>query len=345
MDETTPLFNVPTAAPAAAATIVPAGSTHAVPAPQSDHYVEHDGKHKGIAGVARDILGTLGDFLLTRLHMPAMYAPAQQQRKLEAAIQGFDTDPIGAINRVTDVDYTAGAKLRDQFIDNQRMAAQQASTQEARATRMQLAQTAQNDRTRQRVGSMLNSMGNWDETRRQTNYPALRDQMLRYGKANNLDLSSELPETYDPAAIDSFVQGAVPVGTQQRLSETKDHHEVQEDQGDTRNDLTRRGQDITHTDRIRGQDLGHDDRVRGQDLGHDDRVRGQDITHNDRVRGQDITKDVATTHDNTVRRGQDITSRDRRRGQDMRRPPQEGETRVVGGKTYVWRNGKAVIQN
>jgi hypothetical protein len=47
-------------------------------------------------------------------------------------------------------------------------------------------------------------------------------------------------------------------------------------------DVTARGQDLSHGDRVRGQDLTHGDRVRGQDLSHGDRVRGQNLGHTDR---------------------------------------------------------------
>lgn len=111
----TPLFNVPTGA-----------------ARVPEKYVEQDGKHKGVAGVARDVLGTLGDFLLTRLGMPAMYAPAQRNRKLGIAQQDFDSDPLGSIEQVTSLDPLQGAKMREQYTDNQRVAAQNATTNQLR---------------------------------------------------------------------------------------------------------------------------------------------------------------------------------------------------------------------
>lgn len=81
-----------------------------------DKYVERDAKHTGLGGVARDILGTLGDFLLTRLRMPAMYGPAQANRRLSSALQGYEQDPESAINRVTSINPTYGMQLRDNHI-------------------------------------------------------------------------------------------------------------------------------------------------------------------------------------------------------------------------------------
>lgn len=318
----TPLFGVPIAPQNAApvnspsGTVIPAGSATPTPAPRETEYVERDGKHRGVAGVARDILGFLGDFLLTRLRMPAMYGPAQQQRKLEAAMEGFDQDPLSAIARVTDVDYAAGSRLRDQFIDNQRQAATQASTAEAREARIQIANTAAADRTRSRVGAMLGTMGTWDDTRRQTNYPQMRQQALNYAKANGLDLSTELPETFDSVALDAFIDGAVPVGTQRAQRLTAERNEILADQGQQRIDETVTGrQERTVTTR------------RGQDIRSSDTRRGQDIRSGDTRRGQDIRRD---------------TPRGGRRAPPS--VPQEGERRTIGGRTFVWRNGRAVAE-
>jgi hypothetical protein len=336
-DSLTSLFGVPLGLAGAAATgpqadnsdYIPAGSTHAVPSPGETHYVEHSSKHKGVAGVARDILGTLGDFLLTRLHMPAMYGPAQQQRKLEAAIQGFDQDPIGAIDRVTDVDYVAGTKLRDQFIDNQRMAAQQASTQEAREARLALAKQAADERTRGRAGAMLGTMANWAEDKRPSSYSALRDQVLRYGKVNGLDLSNELPETYDPVALDSFIDTSVPVGTQraQRLSEANN----------VRNNETSRENNIRSTDTSR------DNNVRTTNTSRENNVRTNQTSEGNNARTNTTRAEVSSA--NRGERAREANQHDKtlRRGQDLRpHQPVEGERRTIGGKTYVWHNGKAV---
>lgn len=315
------------AAPAAS----PAGSSP-IPAPMQSAgppqtYHEQNGKHTGIAGVARDILGTLGDFLLTRLHMPAMYGPAQHDRKLEAAMQNIDSDPVGSIQQVTSIEPAVGIKLRDQYIDNMRQQAGREATKEARDARVAQAQALQDDRTRGRVGAMLGTMSNWDDAKRNQNYGAMRQQALQYAKANGLDLDKELPTGYDSVALDSFIDGSVPVGTQRAQRLTKERIDNQDEQAGARITATERGQDLTHEDRQasnattrRGQDIGSADRAAGRGV----TIRGQDIGHADRVRGQDIRSDTT------------------RRGQDMRaHPPQEGERRVINGKTWIWKNGRA----
>ena len=247
----TPLFGVPVAPVQPTA----APATPVAPAAPPQKYQEQDGKHKGVAGVARDILGTLGDFLLTRLHLPAMYAPAQRDRKLAAAQQNIDTDPIGAIQQVSSIDPVFGAKLRDQYIDNQRLAAANASTAEARTARLAQAQEAQNMRTRGYAASMLSSMANWDDAKRQQFYPQMLSQVLAAANKQGLDLSSELPEQFDSIALDAFIDGAVPVGTQRAQRLTKERIDNQDEQAGARVGATIRGQDIRSADTRRGQDI------------------------------------------------------------------------------------------
>lgn len=266
--QTTPLFGVPVAPQAAPAPV-------AAPAAAPQKYEEKDGKHRGVAGVARDILGTLGDFLLTRLHMPAMYAPAQKERKLAAAQEGYDTDPLGAINRATSVDPVFGAKLRDQYIDNQRLQAGQESTAEARNARLALAQEAQNQRTRGYAASMLGSMTTWDDKKREQFYPQMRQQVLGAAKRQGLDLSGELPETFDPTALDAFIDGAVPVGTQRAQRLTKERIDNQDEQAGARIGTTIRGQDLSHQDRVSGQAVT----MRGQDIRSSDSAANRDAAN------------------------------------------------------------------
>lgn len=266
----TPLFGVPVNQ-----TVVPAGAAKAVPAPQSLKYEEKDGKHKGIAGVGRDILGTLGDFLLTKLGMPAMYGPAQKQRKLNAAFEGFDQDPLGAINRVSGVDQGIGLKLRDQFIDNQRAAASLEATQEARDARLAQAKTAQDDRTRGRVASMFNTMTDWTDDKRTSGYGMLREQALKYAKAQGLDMGAELPEAYDPFAVDSFIDASVPVGTQRQQRLTDERNKIIAEQGDQRIGVAEKRVAVTE----KGQSIRSADTRRGQDIRSRDTRRGQDVTY------------------------------------------------------------------
>lgn len=195
----------------------------------SHHYVEQSGKHKGVAGVARDILGTLGDFLLTRLHMPAMYGPGQQDRKLTAAMQGFNDDPMAAIDRVADVDPDKAIKLRDQWNDNQRLQAQLQSTDELRKSREASLADAMRTKSLGRVAGYMNRIGELAPEKRPAAYAAARN-LWSHSSALTGDpealkqFNEEYPENYDEDMLTSSVGQYVPVATQwnQRLTATRD---------------------------------------------------------------------------------------------------------------------------
>lgn len=80
-----------------------------------------------------------------------------------------------------------------------------------------------------------------------------------------------------------------------------------------RNDVTRRGQNLTYdvgTQRVeatrRGQDIGADTARRGQNMSYSSATRGQDIAASTARRGQDLNYDIGTQRIDTTRRGQDL---------------------------------------
>jgi hypothetical protein len=320
--QTTPLFGVPRNGQPA-----PAGATPVAP----KQYEEQDGKHRGVAGVARDILGTLGDFLLTRLHMPAVYAPAQKARKLAAAQANIDTDPVDSIQQVSSIDPVFGAKLRDQYIDNSRLAASQASTAEARDARLAQAAQLQNEKNRNTSASYLGSLVGVPEADRANNYAAIRQRLLsRYGTSDP-QLTNDLPETYDPVAVDSFIDGAVPVGTQrsQRLQATRDAAT------DADRDSAR-GERIRHNTVTEGQGDARIaiSRDRAASAG---RPRPARATNVQSYTGEDGYKYTQRSDGTTVK----SPTRVRPTGRGGAAPA-EGTRRVVNGHTYEIRGGKPV---
>jgi hypothetical protein len=303
-------------------------------------------RHSGIAGTARDILGGLGDFLLTRLHMKPMYSESKKRHQLNYAAQGMESDDpqeaLRAINEVQKVDFEAGTKLREQYIDNQRLAAAQASTAESRAARIALAQEAQNGKTRGYAASMLGSMASRGEEERKALYPRMREQILLASKRQGLDLGAELPEQYDSVALDAFIDGAVPVGTQraqrltsERQAETGRHNVVTEGQGDRRLVETNR-----HNTRTEGQG---DARI--AQAGQRIAISGKRASGGGRPRADKPLSVVYTGDD-----GHKYVERSDGRVLRSSRPvkaggaakPAEGMRRVINGKTYVWKGGRAV---
>lgn len=342
---TTPLFNVPVSngrenAPAAVDfSSIPDAN---VPEPR------RQGRHDGVQGVARDILGTLGDFLLTRLRLPAMYAPAQRQRRLNEAFEGFEQNPEEAIRRVTEVDFTQGQRLREQNVDNQRLAAAQASTAEAREARLQLQRDAAAQRGHAVVSGLLNTLSGMSEEDRRRNYPMMRDRARAAAAQRGLTLSpQEVPDNYDPIALDAYLNSNVPVGTQRTQLMNSKNREIVNDLAADRLDETVRHNQAGEGDR----DADRDARV-GVATMRDGTTRDiatmRDGTsrRNTDVRAQ-TTRDVTAVRDRTANRGLDVRQRGQEinpRGRTVPRIPREGKTRRVNGRIYVIRNGRPVPQ-
>jgi hypothetical protein len=219
-----------------------------------DHsFEETDPKHTGFTGIARDVLGTLGDFLLTRLHMKPMYAPSQDNRRLNEAMEGYNQDPQAAIDRVSDVDFNTGARLRQQYVTDQLSAAQKASLEQYRNSQEAYKNGLQTMRNRNIAGAMLNTIDPQDPKAAQM-YSAARQRILAaYGSSDD-QLGTLLPENYDPDAIDQFTGGSMQALKQDvlasrdsmndammkfryvRQGDVEDRNEVLRKQGDARID-------------------------------------------------------------------------------------------------------------
>jgi hypothetical protein len=206
-------------------------------------------RHSGAGGVARSILGTLGDFLLTKLHMPALYGDSQKQHELNYAFDGAggnSPDPAAQLNAaraVQQVDFKQGNALYDRIADNQRQAAMLASTTESRDARMAYMQNTIDDKYRNTGKAYLNSiLSEPDDTKAAAMYSQARDNYIRGGLGKNPkgDWAGDLPETFNRDVLNQFVTGAIPVAKQvdQSLREEKqttqaDHFKATEGQAAT----------------------------------------------------------------------------------------------------------------
>lgn len=210
---TSPMFNVPV--PIMEGSLAPSVRT-----PQK--------KGRGVLGVGEDILGTLGDILLTKLGVGPMYGPAKRQKKLNAAFQDFENDPVGAIKRVSEVDFKTGQDLSNTFVDNQRQQAALESTKEARDARLEMAKNAEASRVRGTAASMLNTLTEWSPEKRAKDYPILRDRVRALATKSGTPI--DIPDTYDEnTAIDleALIAGSIPAGTQRSQTLTRKRNEAQ----------------------------------------------------------------------------------------------------------------------
>lgn len=161
----------------------------------------------GIKGDMRSILGILGDSLSVGAGGTAKFTAGNQQRKVQAAMQNFTTDPLGSIQALSEVDPELARKLYDDY-HRQTLAA-------GKDQRDVLKDTAElNDKTltiedkvRANIAAMLRSSAN------ESTLPALRNQAIAYGKKYNVDVS-DLPDKFDKDAIDSWAMRTLPVKEQ-----------------------------------------------------------------------------------------------------------------------------------
>ena len=238
-DNLTPMFGVPMTTPNAP--IMPVQNrTMVQPSGQSHTFKETSGKHRGIAGVARNVLGTLGDFLLKNIGFDPIYAPAQQKRKMNEAWQGHEVDPVAAIDRITSINFKEGTRLANEYADNARQDAANAVTAQDRAAALAKAEAAEAAKARSISLNMLNTVFDKEEIKRPATYDAVKALI----KKQNPGL--ELPDTYDETALKAIVAGEVPVKDQIRI-------ENQDDQAEERIQVTREGQTIRDKRAAAGQ--------------------------------------------------------------------------------------------
>lgn len=255
-----------------------------------------DGKHTGIAGVAHDVLGTLGDFLLNHLGLPAMYAPAQQLRKEQEARQGFDdgSDQLGSINRMARVNAPMAQAMSTQMVDNNRTAAYQQSVEEARQTRLGFAQDKINTGRRSGLGGMLYSISKMPADQQQAAYT---QQLPKLNAAAASMGDDPFSPTYDKNAAAAYVGQYTPLTVQQQIDAANGRNAAT-------NVVTTAGQVSKATTAAAGQAVS---------VGNNERTTNQSNTNNIRTTdtsaaGHAITADTAAQHDTTVRRGQDMKS-------------------------------------
>lgn len=226
------------------------GQINAMPVPAlnpaSHTYEEQDGKHQGIAGIGRDILGTLGDFLLTRLHLPAMYAPAQHQRELDAAWQGHEDDPQAAADRVASVDFNQGQNISKQIQNQQSTDAYRRSAADLRNSRMQAIQDAADTKNRLSAQAYLNTLFKPDGTPIDK-FPEAYSQVKKniaatYG-ARSPSIMSALPDDADPDQISMFVKAGIPVATAKSQDLRQQQIDNNLDLGTDRNEIGQQNAD------------------------------------------------------------------------------------------------------
>lgn len=193
-------------------------------APQSAMPSAGPKKHSGFDNV----LGFLGDFLLSRLHMGTPYHDARENEKLNQARLLDEQDPAGNYANLGNINAPLAVKLRENNTDNLRLQAALTSTAESRDARVAAQKELLRKDVRTRAASYFNGLD--------PKSPKFAEDYARgrklWGESatvkNDPELSQSLnemfPEEYDPNMVHASISSTVPVAKQWDQAITKDRN-------------------------------------------------------------------------------------------------------------------------
>lgn len=195
---------------------------------QAQSALEAAPEHKGMFGVKgtlRDILGTLGDAFLVQSGNKAVYQPNKQKERESDALGGFTQDPLGALERLSQVNPEAAQKAYQAYqTDQTNMQTRTATNENTAALRVAQAQRLEEQRQEnftKTVGGLVSGITTKEE------YKRARELAGKLALKRGYDIDDYL----DP----EFSSGAVKVGG--RLGKTG-HQITTEEQGQARNSET-----------------------------------------------------------------------------------------------------------
>lgn len=167
----------------------------------------------GLHGVARDIIGALGDAFLRQGGGQAVYAPRQQQEREAQAMRGFVDDPVRAMNRLSQYNPAAARDMFEHYQDDKRLDATQA---DLAATRRQV--------TQDRARAAFSSYGG---AANRATWPAMRQRLQAMASAGQIDVPPDLlPETWSDDIPERLIRLGTAPGTQLTADNMSDYRDL-----------------------------------------------------------------------------------------------------------------------
>lgn len=164
--------------------------------PQSDPTNPKDIVVNGKPDRKANPLGDIADMVLVATGHKPIYRPRLEDMRMKDAMEGFADDPLGAIKRVAKRDPAKAWEMYNTYQDNLRGDEAVAGAREART-----------EKSRGVIASMLG-------VATPENYDKMLPRMQQYAQAHGID-ASELPEQYDPDAINMWRAGGMSVDNQE----------------------------------------------------------------------------------------------------------------------------------
>ena len=203
----------------------------------------------------QNVLGFLGDFLMSRLHMGTPYHDARESEKLNEARLLDEQDPAGNYARVGAINPAFAHQLQATATDDKRLAASAAMTTEMRQARIAAQKEALRKDVTTRAAGYFNGLDPKSPTFKK-DYANGR-QLWNSSSAVRSDpdlaktLNDMFPEKFDANMVHSSIASTVAPAkqwdqaiTKDRNSDIADHNAATEELGTAKLDATTRHQKV-----------------------------------------------------------------------------------------------------
>ncbi len=154
----------------------------------------------GVGRTGGNILGILGDALLSASGRNPVYAGRLQQSREAEALQNYSTDPLTALQKLTMIDVSKVLPAFNQYYDNQR-------ADKITDVNVRDKNADYEDSGRSAIGSMLYSAN-------EKTFPAVLARARAFAARRGID-TSDLPQTWEEAK--GWATGTVPVEKQEGI--------------------------------------------------------------------------------------------------------------------------------
>jgi hypothetical protein len=196
----------------------------------------------------RTTLGFLADALLSGIAHTRVtpFADKANRENMQAVMEGFTSDPLGTIQKMGRLEGHEGdaLKLYEQYIDDKR--------QQGTLDRQNRALDMRND------DYVYNLTANMMGAANEKNWPKMRELAIKRAQARGMDpneISSVIPEAFDPDSIEFMRYGAVKTKDQMAQQEAEAHHIATETETTNHHKATEAQQATNETGRNNRQNI------------------------------------------------------------------------------------------
>lgn len=173
----------------------------------------------GFKPTKRSFIGRLADAWVVSQGGKPLYEQHLQEKDMHRAMEGFTTDPLESIRRMSQIPGMEGKawELYNQYLDNTRGSDSEARQRAAAESRIQ-------EVGRDRIGAFARSTLNGDGSVNTDAFSKALPTILAYGQSKGIDMT-DFPTDGDPQKLNTWIMGSVKTKDQIRQEETADYHQ------------------------------------------------------------------------------------------------------------------------